>query len=169
MATERIKMILEIHLASTLPLYKVLDSITDEQLNWKPASESRSIKEITLHLIRVDNYFLKRLRREIEVKVNNNLSFPELLNELKKIHQQIVKTVSNCKNDAELFNQSAIADSTNSDTINNHILHSCQHNLYHLSQMIYLRRALDRQWESPVKEWDKATRIIADYLAPKRD
>ena len=169
MATERIKMILDIHQSTINPIYKALDGITDEQLNWRPVSESRSVKEITLHLIRVDNYFLKRLGKEIEIIANKELSLTEVLTELKKVHQQIRNTISDCNDDAAVFLKSSISDANDNDNINNHILHSCQHNLYHLSQMIYLRRALDRKWDSLVKDWDTATRIIADYLSPETD
>lgn len=164
MSGKRIKMILDIHDACTKPLYSVLEGITDIQLNWSPAHDSRSINQIMCHLIRVDNYFLKRLNQKITVNDPKNGAAPEVLNALKNVHLQIQTMLQNCSDDSCLFEKSGFENAKENDTINEHLLHSCQHNLYHLSQMIYLRRALDRNWESPVEDWDKATRIIAGYL-----
>ena len=164
MSGKRIKMILDIHYVCTKPLYSVLEGITEIQLNWSPAHDSRSINQIMCHLIRVDNYFLKRLNQKITVNDPKNGTAPEVLNALKNVHLQIQTMLQNCADDSSLFEKSGFENAEENDTINEHILHSCQHNLYHLSQMIYLRRALDRNWESPVVEWDKATRIIAGYL-----
>ena len=54
-------------------------------------------------------------------------------------------------------------DGHDNDTINKYIFHSCHHSLYHLAQVIYLRRVLDRNWKSPIDDWDKVTWIIANY------
>lgn len=34
-----------------------------------------------------------------------------------------------------------------------------------LAQMVYLRRACDRQWEAPPGQWEDATHLITDELA----
>ncbi|MBU2492359.1 MAG: DinB family protein [Bacteroidetes bacterium] len=164
MVKQKIEMLLEIHKASSVPLYSVMNGITEIHANWRPTSESRSVNQIIRHLIRVDNYFLQRLNQEQEYNDPVDGKAYETTEALKNIHQQIQNLISNCADDSELFLKSSINDADDGDTINNHILHSCQHNLYHLSQVIYLRRALDRQWESPLSEWDYATRVIAKYL-----
>lgn len=166
MARERIEMLLKIQTACTDPLYDVLANITIEQFNWRPAPYSRSINEMMCHLIRVDNSFLKKLNIEPKTAAPLNGSVQDVINSLMTVHQQIYDLVSNCQSDSELFRISPAKDASEKDTINEHMLHSYQHNLYHLSQMIYLRRALDRNWISPIDKWDKATRIIADYLQP---
>lgn len=166
MPRDRINMILEIHSACTNPLYAVLDGITEDQLNWKPAPDSRSINQIMCHLIRVDNYFLKRLNQPEKFNDPSDGSPGDILEALKNVHSQIREFLQNCNDDSGLFRKSEIENAKEEDTINEHILHSCQHNLYHLSQMVYLRRAMDRNWNSPLDEWDKATRIIASFLAP---
>lgn len=165
MSRKKIEMILNIHSASTKPLYDVLDGIPDEQANWRPAPDSRSINEIMRHLIRVDNSFLKKLGQEIKTHDPGDSSSSIILNALKNVHMQIRSLVNNCADDSDLFKKSNLTEVKGSDTIKEHILHSCQHNLYHLAQTIYLRRALDRNWESPINDWDKATRLIANYLA----
>lgn len=167
MSRNKIEMILKIHKACTEPLYMVLEGITDKQLNWKPASESRSINEIIGHLIRVDNSFLKKLGQETKTDSPSNGTSAETLKAIKSVHKQLNELVEELGDDSFLFRKSPVKDAKDTDTINEHVLHSCQHNLYHLSQVIYLRRALDRSWQSPIMDWDKATRIIAGYLSPK--
>lgn len=167
MSRNKIKMLLDIHKACTEPLYAVLNGIKEDELNWKPAPESRSINEIMGHLIRVDNKFLSRLGQESKTEAPSSGSAIETLNALKNIHKQMHSLVEGLSDDSFLFKKSSAKDVKENDTINEHVLHSCQHNLYHLSQVIYLRRALDRSWNSPIMEWDKATRIIANYLSPK--
>lgn len=167
MTRKRIEMILEIHQACTLPLYLVLENIPEDQFRWRPAPESRSISEIMCHMIRVDNSYLKRLNQKQSNMTPVTGSLAEVLEMLKGVHGQIRSVIDNCSDDSELFTISTLNDAKPEDTINEHILHSCQHNLYHLAQMIYLRRALDRSWDSPINEWDKATRIIANYLSPE--
>lgn len=166
MARERIEMLLKIQTACTEPLYDVFDKITEEQFNWRPAPYSRSINEMMCHLIRVDNSFLKELGIQPKIIAPINGSVQEVLDSLKKVHQQIFELVNNCTDDSMLFQKSPVKEAGEKDTINEHMLHSYQHNLYHLSQIIYLRRALDRTWISPIEKWDKATRIIANYLKP---
>ncbi len=167
MARKKIEMILEIHKACTEPLYAVLDGIKEKELNWKPAPESRCINEIMEHLIRVDNKFLTRLGQAPKIDAPEKGSASETLTALKNVHKQLHSLVESLSDDNLLFKKSHAKDAADRDTVNEHVLHSCQHNLYHLSQVIYLRRALDRSWESPIMAWDKATRIIANYLSPK--
>jgi uncharacterized damage-inducible protein DinB len=167
MPRKKIEMILTIHKACTEPLYAVLEGIKENELNWKPASESRSVNEIMCHLMRVDNKFLSKLGQNPRTNVPENGGADETLDALKKVHKQLHSLVQELNDDSLLFKKSPVKDAKDNDTINEHALHSCQHNLYHLSQVIYLRRALDRSWNSPVMEWDKATRIIANYLSPK--
>ena len=169
MSRKRIDMILEIHKAVTEPLYLVLAGLGNGHLNWRPAPDSRSINEIMRHLIRVDNSFLKKLNQEIIIDDPVGGSATIILEALKKLHFQIQILLENCDDDSDLFKKSKYENAEENDTINEHIIHSCQHNLYHLSQMIYLRRALDRSWKSPVSEWDKATRIIAGYLSAEHN
>jgi len=158
-------MILNIHQATTTPLYSVLNGISEEQFRWRPAPESRSISEMMCHLIRIDNSFLQKLGQSIKTQDPRNGTADDVLMALQNVHRQMYDLVNDCKDDSELFRKSTLQDAEDIDTIKEHVLHSCQHNLYHLSQMIYLRRALDRNWISPIEEWDKATRVIANYLA----
>ncbi len=166
MARNRINMILDIHQSCTRPIYKVLEKITSEQFNWKPAPDSRSINEIVCHLIRVDNYFLKRLNQQAKTDDPKNGTAQDVLDAYTKVALQVNDLVKNCNDDSELFTKSEFKEAKDIDTINYHVLHTCQHHLYHLAQIIYLRRALDRKWEVPQNAWDKATRVIADYLSP---
>jgi uncharacterized damage-inducible protein DinB len=169
MSKNKIEMILNIHKACSEPLYAILDHITEKQLNWRPLPESRSINEIMAHLIRVDNKFLSKMAQETNTEAPENNSAAETLRSLKDVHKQWHSLIEGLSDDSLLFKKSPLKDAQDTDTINEYILHSCQHNLYHLAQIIYLRRAQDRNWVSPVMEWDKATRIIANYLSPKTE
>lgn len=169
MAGSRIDIILTIHNYSIIPLYKVLEGISEEHFNWKPALESRSINEIMCHLIRVDNSFLTKLAQQPRTLDPKNGIPADVLQALIKVHDQIRNLVRGCKDDSELFKVSNMPGANESDTIGNHITHSCQHNLYHLAQVIYLRRGKDRTWTSPIDDWDKATRVIANYLLVNKD
>jgi hypothetical protein len=117
------------------------------------------------HLIRVDNSFLKRLNQQPVTTDPINGSSSEIYDSLFKVHNQFITLVSFCKNDSDLFLKSNIENPKDTDNIYEHILHSCQHNLYHLAQMIYLRRALDRNWNSPIDEWVKLQELLLIILS----
>lgn len=145
------------------PLYKVLDGIDDLILNYKPEKDSRSIGEMILHLMRVDVWMLKRYGYELQTEVPKTVYKNLILKTLKSIHLEIENIIN--KTSDEEFNKSAQIESPKpTDTFINAILHLAQHYLYHLSQMIYLRRAKERNWESPINDWDKATYTISKFI-----
>lgn len=43
------------------------------------------------------------------------------------------------------------------------IKHVSQHYFYHASQISYLRRAPDRDWQPPLKQWETAVDTISEH------
>jgi uncharacterized damage-inducible protein DinB len=157
MNKDRINMALDIYNACSEPLYLIFSNIPEDDFNWKPSPESRSINELFGHLIRVDNSYLKKLNINETVNDPKDASPSVMLSAVKEVHslfkKLIVESIDDNSGDEEKFN--SILDTA---------LHVSQHYLYHLSQMIYLRRANDRNWESPWQLWEKAAHIISSYL-----
>lgn len=160
-SNSRAQHILEIYRACAAPLYKVLENIPDEHPRWKPAPESRSISEMMRHLIRVDNWFLGRLGYQPEAVDPKGGTVEDILTNLKIGHRQIETILENCRDDSELTRRSQAPDAGEHETLGGVILHIGQHYLYHLAQMVYLRRAQDRNWPAPLKEWEDATHLIS--------
>lgn len=162
----RQKVFMTMHIFETCrkPLFAVLDGIADEQLTWKPAPESRSIGEICRHLLRVDAWYLKRLGIESVVSDAKANSREELVANMQKIHHQIAGVVEVCTNDDDLLIERKSLDGKDKEKLGVAVIHIAQHYLYHLAQIIYFRRAQDRNWQSPHKAWEEATHVIGDYL-----
>lgn len=157
--------ILKIFNACCATLYAVLKDIPAKQLAWAPSPDSRSISGITRHLIRVDNWFLKRQGFEPQGDDPGlQADGKGLLAALQTVHQQIRDILNNATRE-DLLRRSQAEDAKDFETLVGVILHISQHYLYHLAQMIYLRRACDRHWESPLGQWEAATHAIADRLA----
>jgi len=164
MNRQKIFMTLHIFEASRKPLFAVLDGISAEQLNWKPAPESRSIGEICRHLLRVDAWYLKRLGVEPAVSDAKSDSRDDLVANMQKIQQQIAGVVEMCASDDDLLVERKSLDSKEKEKLGVAVIHIAQHYLYHLAQIIYFRRAQDRNWQAPQKAWEEATYVIGDYL-----
>jgi uncharacterized damage-inducible protein DinB len=164
MSSSKRKLILDVHASSAKPLFAVLDGIPAEQLNWKPAPESRSIGDICRHLIRVDAWYLKRLGVPPVVGDAKPVTAQEISENMRHIHRQIAEVVSSCGRDEDLFLERVSLDGKDKEKLGATVLHMAQHYLYHLAQIIYLRRAQDRSWQSPHEEWDHATHVIGDSL-----
>jgi len=146
------------------PLFAVLDGITDQQLSWKPAPESRSIGEIFRHLIRVDGWFLKRLGIEPVIGDAKSGSVEDIRLHLESIHQQISEIVAAAESDEDFLRARTSVDGKDHEKIGVAVLHIAQHDLYHLAQVVYLRRAQDRTWPAPTKAWEQATYVMGDML-----
>lgn len=164
MSRSKIAMTLEVFESSRKPLFLVLEGIAPEQLSWKPAPESRSIGEITRHLIRVDAWYLKRLGLTPVVSDAKSGTREEYVEAMHKIQAQIKEAVNACASDEELHLERTSLDGKDKEKLGVAVLHIAQHYLYHLAQLNYLRRAQDRNWPSPNKEWEDATYVIGDYL-----
>ncbi len=164
MNRQKIAMTLEVLESSRKPLFLVLEGIAPEQLNWKPAPESRSIGEIMRHLIRVDAWYLKRLGVTPVVSDAKSGTREEFVENMQKIQQQIKEVVAACASDDELHVERVSLDGKDKEKLGVAVIHIAQHYLYHLAQIIYLRRGQDRNWPSPNKEWEEATYVIGDHL-----
>lgn len=164
MSRQKIEMTLEVFDSSRKPLFAVLENISAEQLSWKPAPESRSIGEICRHLVRVDAWFLKRLGVTPVVGDVKSGTREELVENMKRIQRQVKEVVAACAGDEELHVERTSLDGKDKEKLGVAVIHMAQHYLYHLAQIIYLRRAQDRNWPSPHNDWDAATHVIGDYL-----
>lgn len=166
MSRKRIEMIKEIFNECAILINKTIGDIPEDQINWKSAEESRSIFEITAHLIRVNIYFLKRLSYDVNIQAPKNNSVSDLRTAFKNINDYVVEILDKLKDDSGLLVKSIVPDAKDTETLGQLIPHFSQHYLYHYSQMVYLRRAQDRQWKSPVEEWERVTYLIGSYLKP---
>ncbi|MGH7599509.1 MAG: DinB family protein [bacterium] len=164
MNRQKIFMTMHVFEACRKPLFAVLDGISDEQLAWKPAPESRSIGEICRHLLRVDAWYLKRLGIEPVVSDVKSGSREDLVANMQKIQHQIAGVVEVCTNDDDLLIDHKSLDGKDKEKLGVAVIHIAQHYLYHLAQIIYFRRAQDRNWQAPTKAWEEATHVIGDYL-----
>ncbi len=145
-------------------LYPVLNGLSEQQLNWKPAPESRSISEIYRHLIRVDAWFLKQFQIQPAVQDPGETHAAHLLDSLRQSHQYVLDLLRACQTPADLRRQSPAPELAGHNTLAEAIIHMAQHYLYHLAQVIYLRRAQDRAWPPPQAEWEHATYVLSDHL-----
>lgn len=164
MNRQKVFMTMHIFEACRKPLFAVLDDISAEQLNWKPAPESRGIGEICRHLIRVDAWYLKRLGVAPVVSDVASSNREELASTMQKIQHQIAGVVELCANDDDLIVDRKSLDDKDKEKLGVAVIHIAQHYLYHLAQIIYFRRAQDRNWQAPTKAWEEATHVIGDYL-----
>jgi uncharacterized damage-inducible protein DinB len=164
MNRQKIFMTLHVFEACRKPLFAALDGISAEQLNWKPGPESRSIGEICRHLLRVDAWYLKRLGVESVVGDAKAADRDELVTNMQKIQQQIAGAVERCTSDDDLIIERKSLDGKDKEKLGVAVIHIAQHYLYHLAQIIYFRRAQDRNWQAPTKAWEEATHVIGDYL-----
>jgi uncharacterized damage-inducible protein DinB len=164
MGRSTIGTIQEILKACRAPLYAVLEQIPAGQMNWKPAPESRSIGEMARHLVRVDMWFLKRLGFESTVADRKDASPAEILELVKAADVRLDEILAQCGDDAELERRVEAADAKAYESVGGILLHMGHHYLYHAAQMIYLRRAQDRNWPAPLEAWEAATCAIDRFV-----
>ena len=157
--------ILTLFRACSEPVYAVLQDLPLDQLNWKPAPDSRSIGEICRHLIRVDNWFLNHFGIEPVVDDPGAAGASVILQTMQKAHQHIETVLKQCRKPDDLLRSTAAEELQGHNTLAEAIVHMAQHYLYHLAQIVYLRRAQDRSWPAPLHQWEAATYVISDQLA----
>ncbi len=165
MATQNVETLLKIYDACAGALYPALEGIPGAQLHWQPAPESRSIGQIIRHLIRVDRWFMERLGYSPAFSDPGEVGAAELLAALKNTHAQIRAMVEKIPDPAGLGRKSDAPDAGPHETAAEIVVHMAQHYLYHFAQVVYLRRARDRSWKAPLREWESATYVISDELA----
>lgn len=161
---DKIEKLRQVHRAARAGLIKVLEGITEEQLYWQPAAESRSIGDMMRHLIRVDMWFYKRHDITPNVDDIKRPSVEQIRNMLQQSLNQYEKILDGLPSDSSLERRTTATDKVPYKSLSAVMAHIPQHYLYHLSQMIYLRRAQDRTWESPLQEWETSTDVIAQYM-----
>ena len=165
MPTQNARALLKIYTACAETLYPILKNLPDEQLNWQPAPDSRSIGELARHLIRVDKWFFDRLGFDHSISDPGETDAGKLLAALQNTHRQISDILNAMQDDADLIRKSGAADARPHDTLAEIVVHIAQHYLYHHAQMVYLRRARDRDWKAPLDSWENASYALSDALA----
>ncbi len=163
--TNQLKLI-EIHRASRVSLMDILNGISPESFSWKPAPDSRSIGEIMHHLLRVDIWFLKRLGVSPDIEVKKDADADEIKILFEKLWVQIESLLTSYSDD-EFFKEVPVTDKIPYKSPATVFAHIPQHYLYHISQMVYLRRAQDRNWKAPLGSWEHATDVIAENILSK--
>lgn len=144
-----------IYESSARTLYPVLEELDNEILNWKPASESRSIAEIARHLIRVDIWFLSQFGFVLKTTDPGEVEATKLLGVLKDQHAQIAELIGS---DSIYLDAPHVTETDKiSRPLGEVLVHMSHHYLYHLAQIVYLRRAIDRSWQAPLDLWEYAT------------
>lgn len=156
--------ILELYEASAKTIPAALAGISESQLNWQPGPASRSIGEIVRHLIRVDIWFMDRMGITLTTKDPGETSPEKMTSVFQALNEEIGDILKQCANDQALYRPSANPDAKPHETLAEDIIHMAQHYLYHLAQIVYLRRAQDREWPSPLHLWEEATYLFSDKL-----
>ncbi|MCU7496827.1 MAG: DinB family protein [Ignavibacteria bacterium] len=167
MFRERITMVEEIFRSCSEVVYKAIDGATTEELNWKPAPESRPIAEITAHIIRVDLHFLKKMGYLPDFEAPKTDNENDLKSGIRKTEEYVLDILKGLSEDSELMKPRPSEIALEHESLDHILPHLSQHHLYHLAQIIYLRRARNRKWKSPVEDWEKTTFTIGSYLNPK--
>lgn len=144
------------------PIAATLDGLAEDRLQWKPAPDSRSISGIVRHVIRVDNMFIRRLGGEPCVADPGDVNAAALAAALRDQQAQVAALLSAL--DESTLKSQAVADAEPHETYGGVLLHMAQHHLYHSAQIIYLRRALERDWNAPLAAWEHATHVIGDAI-----
>ena len=156
--------ILDLYEASAKTIPAALAGISESQLNWRPAPDSRSIGEIVRHLIRVDIWFMDRMGITLATIDPGKTSPDKITAAFQALNEEIGDILKQCKSEQELYRPSAKPDAKPHETLAENIIHMAQHYLYHLAQIVYLRRAQDRDWSSPLHLWEEATYLFSDKL-----
>lgn len=167
MSKARIEMVRSIFSSSAELILRAIDGITEEQTHWRVAPQSRSIQEITAHLIRVDLNFLKATGYNMNIDAPDTGSIDKLRHTFNNINSFILAILDNLGSDPELLHEFRTESENGNHTLGEIVMHISQHYHYHFSQLVFIRRAQDRQWDSPMKQWEKFTYQLAEYLVAK--
>jgi uncharacterized damage-inducible protein DinB len=138
--------------ACAAPLTASLEGLQRTALDWRPAPDSRSIGEIVRHVIRVDNTFIERIGEVPQVADPGEADARDIADAFERQRAQ-VRRIAAGLDDSDASRHAAAT-----------LLHMAQHHLYHLAQIVYLRRALDRAWKAPLDAWEHATHLIGDAI-----
>ena len=150
--------------AARKPLFRVLDGIAQDDLDWNPAPGVRGIGKICRHMYRVDIWFLKRLGIEPAITHDAPGTAGEIAGRMRTIQEQVIAEVDGCADDAELMAKRTSLDGETGARMGVDVVHMAQHYLYHLAQITYLRRIREHDWKAPLDEWDHATHVIGDRI-----
>ena len=161
----RIERTLELFEAARLPLFTVLNGVSRKTLDWNPAPEKRGIGKICRHLFRVDVWFLKRLGITPVISRDAPGSAEEIAGRMRLIQEQIISEVSGCADDADLMrDRVSLEGKAAGARLGPDVVHIAQHYLYHLAQIVSLRRIREPEWPAPLDEWNAATRVIENQI-----
>lgn len=139
-----------------------IDGASETQLNWKPAAESRSIAEICRHLIRVEGWFLQQMDFTPVASDPETHALRQIQDALHALQNQLRAIVQQLEDDQQLQLLRKAENAEKALSLDHVIKHISQHRLYHVSQIIYLRRAQDRSWSPPLQKWETTVNTISE-------
>ena len=161
MSTENIEITLTIFERCHAAHLAALADLPEAQANWKPAPDSRSIAEIGRHLVRVDGWFLQQMGFQ-PAAGDPGTNDPEAIRSaLNTLREQVVTLLRGLADDQELRRERKAPDAERAFSLEYAVKHMSQHYLYHMAQIVYLRRAQDRAWTSPLALWEEAVDTIS--------
>lgn len=161
----RKELLLRTYRDATTFLGEILDGIPAEQLHWKPQPEARPISGMMRHLIRVDSLFLKILGLEpASADPGPDADAQTILATHRTLNGQFVAFIES-QSDEDLLG-TIVQREGHDEPVLMLVHHIAQHYLYHGAQMLYLRRALDRNWTAPTHRWSETVDgISSDALS----
>ena len=125
---------------------KDLDSLTNEQLNFIPKGSKNSIGILLNHITGAEKFLLHQIVFGIEIDRDRDKEFEHVNRSLDKLKQEYLSTAEKTKElltskleDGQLYEERKTRTSTR--TVLWVLLHSLEHNNYHIGQ-IYLLLAM---------------------------
>jgi uncharacterized damage-inducible protein DinB len=169
MSRDRIASLLRLYDACRNTLYPILEDISDDHLAWRPAPDARSIREQMRHLIRVDTWYMRQLGLDPPLcDPGDGAPSAALAEGMQGIQGYVRGQLETCERDEDLAAERQSPKASKPYTLGWVTQHIAQHYLYHHAQMVYLRRAQDRNWASPLLAWEHATEEIGRCIVDGR-
>ncbi len=164
MSRTRIQRTIAVFEASRRPLFSALKDISPTIFNWKPAPDVRGIGQICRHMYRVDIWFLGQLGIKAVITTDGPDAVDVIASRMRTIQEQVIGEVEKCGSDEDLLVERTSLDGGSTARLGPVVIHMAHHYLYHLAQIVYVRRMHDRDWNAPLAEWEEATHLIGDYV-----
>lgn len=126
-----------------------LHNLREDQWDWKPYPECKSIRETLSHLIVDDQASLQSIEtgqepdyESFKVKATE---VPDLLSELESGHRRVLELVRNRYADAPLDTEMCLWGAMM--TLGRGLAYLCSEDFYHAGQVAFIRIATDPEWD----------------------
>ncbi|HUA16661.1 MAG TPA: DinB family protein [Verrucomicrobiae bacterium] len=125
-----------------VPINVAVDGLTAEQASWQPQAGTHSAGQLAYHLLFWNRRMLQQLKGEPQAKYsgNNDETFTKFDD---KQWSDIVKQLDQVMADYEKLVESA--DDKKLSEIAPMVANICEHNAYHVGQIVYVRK-LEGAW-----------------------